>query len=150
MPEGGKGRQREWLSAQPSSSLACWPRPGAGWLRGSPHVVWAHPTLSQSHCVLSAVAGLHAPQGQDSRPGGLVVGAVIVTSILLFLAGAFLEGSRFWGLVVQLLSRVRLFATPRTVARQASLFFTMSRSLLRLMSTGHEWMHAIQLAFPSG
>ena len=80
MPEGGKGRQREWLSAQPSSSLACWPRLGAGWLRGSLRVVWAHPTLSQSHCVLPTVAGLHAPQGQESRPGGLVVGAVIVNS----------------------------------------------------------------------
>ena len=30
------------------------------------------------------------------------------------------------------LSRVRLFATPRTAARQASLSFTVSRSLLKL------------------
>ena len=35
---------------------------------------------------------------------------------------------------VQLLSRVRLFATPWTAACQASLFFTKSRSLLKLMS----------------
>ena len=63
-----------------------------------------------------------------------MLGAVIVTPILLFLAGTFLEGSRFWGLVVQLLSRVRLFATPWTAARQASLFFTISQSLLKLMS----------------
>ena len=35
---------------------------------------------------------------------------------------------------VQSLSRVRLFATPRTAARQASLSITNSRSLLRLMS----------------
>ena len=35
---------------------------------------------------------------------------------------------------VQLLSRVRLFATPWTAARQASLSFTISRSLLSLMS----------------
>ena len=35
---------------------------------------------------------------------------------------------------VQLLSRVRLFATPRTVARHASLSITNSRSLLKLMS----------------
>ena len=33
-----------------------------------------------------------------------------------------------------LLSRVRLFATPWTAARQASLFITNSQSLLRLMS----------------
>ena len=36
--------------------------------------------------------------------------------------------------VFQLLSRVRLFATPWTAARQASLSFTISPSLLKLMS----------------
>ena len=36
--------------------------------------------------------------------------------------------------VVQLLSRVRLFATPWTAARQVSLSFTISWSLLKLMS----------------
>ena len=36
--------------------------------------------------------------------------------------------------VFQLLSHVRLFATPWTAARQASLSFTISWSLLRLMS----------------
>ena len=36
--------------------------------------------------------------------------------------------------VVQLLSCVRLFMTPWTAARQASLSFTISRSLLKLMS----------------
>ena len=35
---------------------------------------------------------------------------------------------------VQLLSRVRLFATPWTAAHQASLSFTISQSLLRLVS----------------
>ena len=35
---------------------------------------------------------------------------------------------------VQLLSRIQLFATPWTVAHQASLFITNSQSLLRLMS----------------
>ena len=37
--------------------------------------------------------------------------------------------------VVQSLSHVRLLATPWTAAHQASLIFTTSRSLLRLMST---------------
>ena len=37
-------------------------------------------------------------------------------------------------LSVQLLSRVRLFATPWTAARQASLSITNSQSLLKLMS----------------
>ena len=42
---------------------------------------------------------------------------------------------------VQLLSRVRLFVTPWTAARQTSLYITNSRSLLRLMS--------IELVMPS-
>ena len=37
--------------------------------------------------------------------------------------------------VVQLLSHIRLFTTPWTAARQASLSFTISRSLLKLMSS---------------
>ena len=41
-------------------------------------------------------------------------------------------------MVVQSLSHVWLFETPRTTARQASLSFTVSRSLLKLMST--EWV----------
>ena len=36
--------------------------------------------------------------------------------------------------VVQLLSRVRLFVTPWTAARQASLSIAISQSLLKLMS----------------
>ena len=39
-----------------------------------------------------------------------------------------------FGCVVQLLSRVRLFATPWTAAYQVSLSFTISWNLLRLMS----------------
>ena len=35
---------------------------------------------------------------------------------------------------IQLLSHAGLFATPRTAARQASLSFTVSGSLLKLMS----------------
>ena len=44
-------------------------------------------------------------------------------------------------LVVQSLSHVRLFATPWTIARQASLSFTISQSLVKLMS--------IELVMPS-
>ena len=43
--------------------------------------------------------------------------------------------------VAQSLSRVRLFQTPRTAAHQASLSFTISLSLLKLMS--------IELVMPS-
>ena len=44
-------------------------------------------------------------------------------------------------LVVQLLSQVRLFATPWTAARQASVSITNSQSLLKLLS--------IELVMPS-
>ena len=37
-------------------------------------------------------------------------------------------------IVIQLLSHVQLFATPWTAAHQATLFFTISQSLLKLMS----------------
>ena len=42
----------------------------------------------------------------------------------------------FYWAVVQLLSCVQLFATLWTAAYQASLFFTVSQSLLKLMSIG--------------
>ena len=38
-------------------------------------------------------------------------------------------------IVVYLLSRIQLFVIPRTAAPPASLFFTVSQSLLKLMST---------------
>ena len=45
------------------------------------------------------------------------------------------ERDPLWdGLVVQLLSRVRLSATPWSAAHQASLSFTNTWSLLKLMS----------------
>ena len=44
--------------------------------------------------------------------------------------------------VVQLLSRVQLFETPWTAACQASLYFSISWSLLKLMS--------IELMMPTG
>ena len=44
------------------------------------------------------------------------------------------RGKHFVFVVVQWVSRVRLFATPWAAARQASLSFTVSWSLLKLMS----------------
>ena len=43
-------------------------------------------------------------------------------------------------IAVQFLSRVQLFATPWTAALQASLSFTMSRSLLKLISIESEML----------
>ena len=61
-------------------------------------------------------------------------------------------------IVVQLLSHVSLFVTPWTAARQASLFFTVSQSSLKLMSIelmtrfNHLILHCLlllPLIFPS-
>ena len=46
--------------------------------------------------------------------------------------------------VVQLLSRVRLFVTPRTAARQASLSITISHSLPKFMSIDSVQFSAVQ------
>ena len=58
--------------------------------------------------------------------------------------------------VVQSLSRVQLFATPWTAAHQASLSFTISQSLLKLMSiesvmpSNHLiFCHPLLLSFPA-
>ena len=44
------------------------------------------------------------------------------------------SGSQAWVVIVRYLSRVRLFVTPWTAACQDSLSFTISRSLVKLMS----------------
>ena len=56
-------------------------------------------------------------------------------SFMTFLKASF-KFFKFWGSLssAQLLSHVRLFATPWTAARQASLFITNSWSLLKFMS----------------
>ena len=57
--------------------------------------------------------------------------------------------------VVQSLSRVRLFVTSWTASRQASLSFTVSQSLLKLMSiesmmpSNHLILHCPLLLLPS-
>ena len=62
----------------------------------------------------------------------------ILSKILLAYESVQLYGSlNIFGdksIIVQLLSRVQLFATPWTAACQASLSFTISQSLLKLMS----------------
>ena len=57
------------------------------------------------------------------------------SSVLQATKSSLREGQELsWFSSVQLLSRVQLFATPWTAARQASLSITHSRSLLKLMS----------------
>ena len=47
----------------------------------------------------------------------------------------FIFNHYYFSFVVQLLSHIRLFVTPWTAAHQASQCFTLSRSLLKLMSS---------------
>ena len=49
-------------------------------------------------------------------------------------ASFIVKGEGVWFSSIQSVSRIRLFATPWTAARQASLSITNSRSLLKLMS----------------
>ena len=61
-------------------------------------------------------------------------GPASVTSLRLCLSGLFPQNMRFAIAVVQSFIHVQLFATPWTVACQASLSIINSRSLLKLMS----------------
>ena len=62
-----------------------------------------------------------------------MVSEVKVHDVLLNVAHGSLT-LKYTVVAVQLLSRVLLFATPQTAACQASLSFTVSLSLLKLMS----------------
>ena len=51
------------------------------------------------------------------------------------------QPSSTYVVALQSLSRAQLFVTQWTVAHQASLSFTISRSFLKLMSTEFQWCH---------
>ena len=72
-------------------------------------------------------------QATVPRPPGAPSKAPGRASVQAALALAYFSCNKFFS-SVQSLSRVRLFATPWTVARQASLSITNSQSLLKLMS----------------
>ena len=64
---------------------------------------------------------------------------------------ASVAGAKVLYISVQLLSRVQLFVTPWTAARQASLSITNSQSLLKFMSIvlGDATQPSHPLSFPS-
>ena len=72
-------------------------------------------------------------QATVPRPPGAPSKAPGRASVQAALALAYFSCNKFFS-SVQSLSRVRLFATPWTVARQASLSITNSRRRLKLMS----------------
>ena len=78
-------------------------------------------------------SGLPFPPSRDLLRSGIEP-----TSLVSCIVGGFFTTSATWEVPqfnsVQLLSRVRLFATPWIAACQASLSITNSQSLLRLMS----------------
>ena len=71
----------------------------------------------------------------------LILSAITSTVSVQCALGHFFQLCSVWFSSVQLPSCVRLFATPWTAARQASLTITNSQSLLKLMS--------IELVMPS-
>ena len=80
-------------------------------------------------------SALRTPASPAQQISGLRLAVSWETSVF----GANPVGFVIWQIcisvsVVQLLSRVQLFATPWTAAHQASLSFTISQSLLKLMS----------------
>ena len=116
------------------------PRPGAGCKR-EPARRGRGPPLNGRKWRTARCASLKA--GRDDRgrgdrgQGGRLGGAKRVGGARRGGAGGWFrlgKGASVQFSSVQWLSRVRLFATPWTAARQASLSITNSRSLLKLMS----------------
>ena len=99
-----EGRRIRWLDGITDSMDWVWASSGSWWWTGKPGVL--QPMGSQSWTWLS----------DWTEPNW---------HITLLVSG---------GVVVQSLSHARLFVTPWMAACQASLFFTISRSLLNLMS----------------
>ena len=121
------------------------------------HVHWGGDAIHPSHPLSftsppafnPSPASGYFPVSQLLASGGQSIGASTWASVpLMNIQNRFLSGLNNWlGLLavqfssVQSLSRVQLFATPWTAARQASLSITNSWSLLKLMS--------IELVMPS-
>ena len=102
-----------WLTLSKSLQLlfCLFPPPSTFLTRRGSDVLWSQQTLAQSHAFCCKLIG-----------SPWVVGCM---------RPSYLKGD----VVVQSLSHVKLFVTPWTAARQASLSITNSRSLLKLMST---------------
>ena len=117
------------------------------WLQGTP-VGRAHPQVTAQWCpfggLKTSVIGVSTPRKlasttQDNSLGGAGVKYSLVhCSFLVRLWAESQEPNSYSksypDVVVQSLSRVWLFATPWTAARQASLSLTISRNLLKFMS----------------
>ena len=87
-------------------------------------------------CVCTLVAQLCPTlcDPMDCSPPGSSVHGILQARILEWVAISFSTSGVSQFSSVQLLSHVRLFATPWTAARQASLSVTNSQSLFKLMS----------------
>ena len=118
------------------------------WLQGTP-VGRAHPQVTAQWCpfggLKTSVMGISTPRKlasttQDNSLGGAGV-KYSLAHCSYFLVRLWAESQEpnsysksYPDVVVQSLSRVWLFATPWTAARQASLSLTISRNLLKFMS----------------
>ena len=112
------------------------PAPGA-YPNSCPLSRWCHPTISSfvvpcSSCLQSFPASGSFQMSQLFASGGQSIGVSASTSVLPMNTQDW--SPLGWTVVIDLQSHVWLFATPWTVALQASLTFTISRSLLKFMS----------------
>ena len=71
----------------------------------------------------------------DCSPPGSSVGEILQARILEWVAFVEYVGMNE-SVIAQSLSRIQLFVTPKTVAHQAILSFTISQSLLKFISIG--------------
>ena len=120
------------------------PTPGV-YPNSCPLSQWCHPTISSSvipfsSCSQSFPASGSFPMSQLFASVGQSIGVTASTSVLPMLGEIKWINTckacwtRLTYVVVQSLGLVQLFATPWTAAHLASLSFTLSQSLLRLMS----------------
>ena len=164
---GGEGDDRGWevWMASPTWWTWVWASSESRWWTGKPGVLQSmgsqrvghHWTTEQQQQTLQLDL-LISSLALSQYDFPLLILFPVLTFLFLFRVLEkllfILQNPLLWNLLwcypnsgsVQLLSRVQLFATPWTTARQASLSITDSWSLLKLMST--ESINAIQPSHP--
>ena len=120
LPSPWEGRSCTWMAKKVPTSSCSWEWPGQKWeVFLCLYLNWFH-----SFCIFTIwfCPMWHNREGNQNQP------------YLMLKKKKNLAISETPDIVVQLLSHIQLFATPRTAALQAALSFTICQSLLKLMS----------------
>ena len=131
---GGEEYRREWDGWMASPTLWTWVLASSGswWRTGKPGVLQSVESQRVGHNWTELTANLQCCDSFRWTAKGLSHTYTCIHS----------PSNSLW-IVVQLLSCVRLFATPWAAEHQASLSFTVSQSVLKLMS-----IEAVMLSNP--